>query len=120
MADILSLLGQDFTTVELTHPVSGLPIGGSVTIWGIYSDKFPEAVQAFFARGGDGDPLQSPGVIAAMTKAFNDLDEGGVPFDISQAERIYSTYSVIRRQVVAALRDQRNFFPKPATAQPSS
>lgn len=113
--DISALQGNPEFTVEITHPVTGLPAGPKFVIEGIYTDAFNSAVRDHFLRGETGDPLQSKRVLAAVTKDIKDADEKGVPLERDQAERIYTEYPLIHRQVLNAFRDQRNFFPMPVT-----
>lgn len=111
--DIAQLAVNDTYEFPVTHPVTGVPVGVTITVWGIYTDHFLSATREFYLGGGVGDPFQSPQVLGRLTKGWTGLEENGEPLEAEDhAADVYARYPVIARQVASNIRDIRNFFRK--------
>ena len=102
--DVIKLSNDGYKCV-IKNPKTGEDTDITVTVKGVYADKFKEE-----SEKAD-DVEKTADFLARFTIGFENVEENGkhVKFSEKEAARIYKDYPVIRGQVMAAAIDIRNF-----------
>lgn len=102
--DVVKLSNDGYKCV-IKNPKSGKDTDITITIKGVYADKFKE--ESLKANNAD----ETAEFLAEFTIGFENIEENGknINFSKEEASRIYRDYPIIRGQVMAAAMDVRNF-----------
>jgi hypothetical protein len=116
--------------VELTHPVTGRPLGAKLKLRGTDAPTYRAALLEqrrrrieFMTKSGrdrldpadlDAEALE---LLAAATVGWSGMTLDGKPFDYSHenAATLYRRFGWVREQAAAAIADRANFLPRSAT-----
>lgn len=107
-------------TVDLLHPVTGQPVGASITVYGQDSDVYRSEVRKYedriveYAKRNRGkvmpaemrDELALDRLVACV-ESIDGLTENGEPF--TDAARLFTKYPWVREQVEAGVAERANF-----------
>lgn len=125
--DLSSIKSQDTTAVEILHPASGAPVGITVTVASMDSER-ARAVEKTqrnariqkLTRGGrrnaalTADELEKDGLdlLVHCTVSWDGVTENGQALECTpeNVRRVYTSYPWLREQVDQAVADRANFF----------
>lgn len=117
--------------LQLTHPQSGVPLAGRITLLGqdsqAWEDKLRELLKARVARlqrnrknVASVEELEADAVeqLVAVTQGWSGLSFAGeaYAYTAENARKLYTGYPWIREQAYEAVNDRGNFLPRSASS----
>lgn len=111
---------NETATIDLLHPVTGQPVGASITVYGQDSDVYRSEIRKYedrvveYAKRNRGKVMPSEmrdelalERLVACVESIDGLTENGEP--LTDAARLFTKYPWIREQVEAGVTERANF-----------